>query len=136
SYAQNGFTRHTSLPASLGGSQNEVDISVDSANLSLAYELNKNWTLRGGVDWVHAAGHFDPAGLYNAYALRTGETSFKNIDSQQWIPQLGFDYALSENSRWTVLAQHYSTRDGVSSQVQPGDPALGRIGSTAHPFHW
>lgn len=136
SYAKNNLTRRSGLSASLGGSQNEVDMKIDSINFDAAYKLSNKWTVRAGADWVRAYGHFDPAGLYNGYALSTGETRFRNIDSQQWIPNLGFDFDLSEKSRWSLAAQHYGTRDHVSTSIQAGNASLGQIGSTLHPFHW
>lgn len=136
SYFKHILKRNSSLSAALGGSQNQVDFKVDSFNLDAAFEVSKKWTIHGGTDWVHAFGHLDPGGLYNQYALATGQTNFKNIDSTQWIPNLGFDYDLNDHTHWTMLARHYGTKDGVSTQIQAGNAALGQIGSTTHPFSW
>ena len=136
SFTKNHLFRHSGLTAAQGGSQNEVDVDVDSALVEAAWDATSKWTVLGGFDWIHAKGHFDPAGLYNGVALATNNTTFDNIDSTQWIPHLGFDYGMTENTNWGLMARHYSTDDGVDNAVQAGNSALGQIGSTSHPFNW
>ncbi len=136
SYSRLGLKRDTALSAAQGGSQNAVDIDVDSFAFEGAYEFNKKWSVNAGVDYVSTAGHYDPAGLYNSYALATGQTNFTNLDSDQFIPHLGFDVALSDKTNFGVLARHYKTIDHVDSAITPGVPELGEIGSTQHPFNW
>ena len=109
---------------------------MDSALVEAAWDATSKWTLLGGFDWIHAKGHFDPAGLYNGVALASNNTTFDNIDSTQWIPHLGFDYGMTENTNWGLMARHYSTDDGVDNAIQAGNSALGQIGSTSHPFNW
>ena len=128
--------RNSDLSPALGGSQNEVDITVDSVALDLGYELSKKITINGGMDYIDASGHFDPAGLYNGYALATGLTDFQNIDSYQLVPHAGLDYQLNSSTSWDILARHYGTHDRVNSAIQTGNSAIGQIGSTTHPFDW
>lgn len=136
SYSRLGLKRETSLSAAQGGSQNAVDIDVDSLAFEGAYELNKKWSLNAGVDYISTAGHYDPAGLYNSYALATGQTDFTNLDSDQFIPHFGVDVALSDKTNFGILARHYKTMDHVDGAITPGVPELGEIGSTQHPFNW
>ena len=128
--------RDSDLSAALGGSQNLVDITVDSWNAEAAYDLSKKWTLNAGLDYVSSAGHYDPAGLYNAYALASGSTNFTNLDSDQFIPHVGLDWAVSDRSTWSILARRYVTKDHVDSAITPGVAELGQVGSTQHPFNW
>ena len=93
-------------------------------------------TINAGLDYVKSAGHYDPAGLYNSYALATGSTNFSNLDSDQFIPHLGLDWAVSDKSTWSILARRYVTEDHVDSAITPGVSELGQIGSTQHPFNW
>lgn len=135
-YRRHDFERDSVLSAPLGGSQNRVDISTDSLLLDLAWDASSSVTLNAGVDLVKARGHYDPAGLYNGYALQTGSTSFTNVDSQQTIPHLGVLWKVTENAEVDFSARYYSTRDSVSPAIGTGSAALGQIGSTAHPFSW
>lgn len=135
-YQRLNLKRDSGLSAALGGSQNLVDIKVDSWNAEAAYDLSKKWTINAGLDYVKSAGHYDPAGLYNSYALATGSTNFSNLDSDQFIPHLGLDWAVSDKSTWSILARRYVTEDHVDSAITPGVSELGQIGSTQHPFNW
>lgn len=136
SFVQHHLFRHSALAPAQGGSQNEVDVTVDSAALDAAYDLNSKITLNAGFDWVRAAGHFDPGGLYNGVALSQGSTTLENVNSTQWIPHLGLDYDVSDSTSWSLLVRRYSTDDRVDRTVQAGIPALGQVGSTSHPFSW
>lgn len=136
SYSRLGLKRDSALSAAQGGSQNAVDIDVDSFAFEGVYEITKKWSVNAGVDYISTSGHYDPAGLYNSYALATGRTDFTNLDSDQFIPHLGFDLALSDKTNFGLTARHYKTMDHVDSAITPGVPELGEIGSTQHPFNW
>lgn len=114
------------MAPNLGGSQNAVDLDTDSFGLDLAYRATPKIWINGGFDTVGASGHYDPAGLYNTYALANGQANFKNIDSTQFIPHLGVDWNINEKTLANITARHYDTNDKV-------DPI---IASTTHPFNW
>ena len=128
--------RDSSLSAALGGSQNLVDMTIDSWNAEAAYDVSKKWTINGGFDYVKSSGHYDPAGLYNSYALASGSTNFTNLDSDQFIPHIGVDWAVTERSSWGLLARRYITKDHVDPNITPGVADLGQVGSTQHAFNW
>lgn len=130
------FRRDSVLSAAQGGSQNLVDLTIDAWNGEAVYDISSRWSLNAGIDYIRASGHYDPAGLYNSYALASGSTNFHNLDSAQFIPHLGLDWAVSDKSSWSILARRYLTKDHVESSVTPGVPALGQIGSTQNPFSW
>jgi len=129
-YENNRFERKTDLIAALGGSQNYTKLNIDSGHLGLGWEANDQWTLRGGVDIANIRGHWDPAGIYNAYAIANNNTGFNNIDVQQTVPFIGFDYDISANTQWNMDFRYYDTTDGVDAATLPG------VGGSAHPFEW
>ncbi len=138
-YENNQFKRDTNLTAAFGGSQNYTKLNIDSGHLGLGWEANDQWTLRGGVDIANIKGHWDPAGIYNTFAVANNTTGFNNIDVQQTIPFIGFDYDISANTQWNMDFRYYDTTDGVDAStfagptVAAGAPA---VGYTAHPFEW
>lgn len=136
SVSRHDLRRNSTLSPVLGGSQNEVRVGIDSLTFDAKYKLSPKVTINSGLDYVRAKGHFDPAGLYNKYAISTGAKDFQNLDSTQWIPHLGLDYQISDTTAWGVMGRHYSTRDKVDESVQPGDSNLGETGSSTHPFNW
>lgn len=120
SYGHTSLTRNSALTPAFGGDQNQVDLDIDIASLALEWEANKKLTVTGGVDYTRSAGHFDPAGLYHAYAVRTGNNNFDNIDSKQVAPFVALDYDLTEKTELGFSATHYSTTDGVDPNVRAG----------------
>ena len=135
-YRRYDYQRDSALSPALGGSQNRVDLATDSWLFDAAWDVSKAITLSAGLDWVSARGHYDPAGLYNGYALATGSTSFTNIDSDQVIPHLGVDWRVTDSTEVNFTARYYDTQDGVDPAIGTGNASLGQIGSTAHPFAW
>lgn len=134
-YERQDWSRPTSLPAGLGGSQNHMDLATDFAHLGVDWKTAPAWTLHAGLDMVRAQGHWDPSGLYNAYAVRTGSTGFENIDSLQWVPSLGADWQIAQGMTAGLTLRYYSTTDLVPGDVSAGR-ALDTVGATAHPFSW
>lgn len=132
---RNTWKRDSMLSPALGGSQNQVDLRTDYGLLGLTWGFADDWTVRSGVEVVHASGHHDPGGLYNGFATATGQTNFRNVDSFQTVPFLGLDRQLSKTSSWSIDFRYYNTSDRVSPQVFAGAGA-GAIGATAHPFSW
>ncbi len=134
-YGHRDLTRKTTLSPNLGGSQNHVDLDVDEWNLDFTWDPASDWSLFAGLDYTSAAGHYDPAGLYNPYAISIGSSTFKNLDSDQYAPYIGFEHKLSSNTTWNLTITRYDTTDHVPSQVRAGT-ALDTYGSTIHPFSW
>lgn len=134
-YEAYDYTRNSGLNPSRGGSQNQVDLAVNSGHFALGWEANDQWTLRGGVDLANITGHWDPAGNYNAYAAATNSINFRNLDTTQTVPFIGFDYDVSANTQWNLDLRFYDTSDNVASTVYAG-PGAGAAGITAHPFNW
>lgn len=132
--SRNSMRRRSDLSPALGGSQNKVDVDVDCICVSCRYDISAKLTVDGGVDQIWAKGHYDPGGLYNNYAVLTGETDFQNVDSGQFIPHLGLDYSLTDSTSVDLLGRYYKTSDGVDQRIQPGNSA--QVGSSAHPFDW
>lgn len=132
---RNDYRRNSGLNPNQGGSQNQVNLKTDYLNLGLNWGVTSDLNLRGGTEWVHVYGHHDPGGLYNGYARATGQTSFTNLDSSQWVPYIGLDKQLSSNTSVSVDFRYYITRDGVDSSVYAGSGS-GAIGYTANPFNW
>lgn len=133
SYEHSSWYRPSGLSASLGGSQNQVDLKTDYALLGFAWKMCDPATLRLSGEYVRAHGHHDPIGLYNGYAVSSGSINFKNIDSTQWIPGIGVDYQLSKNSSFSTDLRYFSTKDAVSV---PAGANPGSIGLTSNPFSW
>ncbi len=132
-YNNINWYRPSGLPASLGGSQNRVDLDSDTWSLGGTWEASKAWTLLGGLSLVQVQGHYDPAGLYNGYAERTGSTGFTNLDATQTVPYLGAQWNLGKDTLWECTVSHYGTVDHVPAGVTAGS-APDTIGSTPHPF--
>lgn len=130
------YDRPSALGPAQGGSQNLVDIDTDGFLLDIAWEASERVTVSAGADFVRARGHYDPAGLYQSYALASGEIAFRNIDSEQWIPHLAVDWNLTERTSIHLGGRYYDTEDRVNPAIGTGRADQGQIGSTTHPFAW
>ncbi len=134
-YNRTELLRPSTLAANFGGSQNQVDLGIDSWHLGATWDLTDRWTLLGGVDRISVRGHHDPAGLYNSHAVAQDSVGFVNVDSTQTVPFLGARFRLAKDNLCEVLVSHYDTRDGVPTSVTAGRGADTR-GATAHAFNW
>ncbi len=132
---RNAWRRNSGLAPLQGGSQNQVDLKSDYGLLGLTWGVNEDWKVHTSLELVHTYGHHDPAGLYNGFAVATGQTNFSNIDSFQTIPTIGFDQQLSKTSAWGMDFRYYTTRDHVDGAVYAG-AGLASIGASANPFSW
>ncbi len=127
------YTRNTSLPTALGGSQNRVNLQITSGHFGLEWEPSQAWTLRGGADVVRIAGHYDPAGIYN----RSSPTAvFNTVDTTQVIPFIGFDNDITANTQWGMNLRYYLNNDHLTSPPTSAGPVGSNLGFTAHPFSW
>lgn len=132
---RNVWRRDSVLSPLFGGSQNQVDLKSDYGLLGFNWGFQSDWNLRTGAEVVHVFGHHDPGGLYNGFALASGQTNFRNVDSVQTIPFVGLDHQLSKTSSISVDFRYYTTRDNVDSAIFAG-AGPGAIGQTQHPFSW
>jgi hypothetical protein len=132
-WERNDYTRNSGLAPTFGGSQNNIDLHISQIHGELGWEANDKWTLRGGADWVNINGHYDPAGIYNNFAIATGSNDFDTVDNDQFIPFLGFDYDVSENTTWNMDLRYYNT----SSNIDNGTTLVSdAVGSTQNPFEF
>lgn len=130
-FERNEYERNSGLAPGFGGSQNHVDLDISNIHGELGWEASDKWTLRGGADYVTIQGHYDPAGVYNAYAVQTGSNSFDTVDTEQFIPFLGFDYDVSENTTWNMDLRYYDTSSNINYGTTLTSDA---VGFTQNPF--
>ncbi|MFN8613643.1 MAG: S-layer homology domain-containing protein [Vulcanimicrobiota bacterium] len=139
------FRRNSNLAGILPGplgirgeNQNRVDFTIQGWNLGVGYDVTKDFALRAGFTQLNVFGHIDPLGVYSDYAASTGNTRFNSWDITQNIPEIGFDWSLSEKSSWGMTAKFYSETDHIPSYVtaSPSLPSLNVALSpqNAHPF--
>lgn len=132
-YERNEFTRKSALAPGFGGSQNNIDLAITNIHGELGWEANDKWTLRGGADWVNIKGHYDPAGIYNSFAVQTGSNNFDTVDTDQVIPFIGFDYDMSENTTWNMDLRYYNTDSNLNNGTTLTSDARG---FTQNPFSY
>ena len=131
-FERNEYTRNSGLTAGAGGSQNNVDLDITSIHGELGWEASDKWTLRGGADYVTIQGHYDPAGVYNQFAIQNNNIGFDTVDTDQIIPFVGFDYDISENTTWNMDLRYYS----ADSNLNNGTTNTNNIGVTQNPFDY
>jgi len=124
-------------------SANNIDFKITGFHIGLQYPFNERFTGRIGYDWNNINGHYDPNNIYWLHAMSTGSSSFKNVDTQQSIPYLGFDYKINKNTEWGLNVQFYSTTDKIGSSLTPTrnvrSNASGIASTTwrdVNPFEW
>lgn len=132
-FEKNEYTRNSGLAPGFGGSQNNIDLDITNIHGELGWEASDKWTLRGGADFVNIKGHYDPAGVYNEYAIRTGSTTFNTVDNDQFIPFIGFDYDVSENTTWNMDLRYYNTDSNINNGTTFTSDA---VGFTQNPFEY
>ena len=117
------------------GSQNRVNLNIGSLHGQVNWEASDQWMLRAGADYVQITGHYDPQGNWNAFAMATGSNNFRNVDSKQIIPFIGFDYDVSANTQWNMDFRYFSTTSGLGAGTNPSVTA-GTVGNSVNPFDW
>jgi hypothetical protein len=132
-FERDEYKRDSALAPGFGGSQNEVDLNIQDVHAEVGWEANDQWTLRGGADFVNIQGHYDPAGLYNSYAVSIGSNNFDTVDTDQIIPFVGFDYDVSENTTWNADFRYYNTNSNLNTPTTLINDAVGR---TQNPFEY
>lgn len=146
-YLAYNWTRDSQLSSLLGGptgvmgeSQNYVDFNINGFNVGVGYDLTETFKVKAAYTQLDVFGHIDPLGVYNNYAASVGQTRFKNWDITQQIPEVGFDWQLSEKASWSLGAKYYMETDHIPSTVTPS-PSLPSLNvalgmQNAHPFSY
>jgi S-layer homology domain len=141
-----GYKRSSQLRSLLPGpngisgeSVNNVDLSYTSWGVNLDYDLTPTFNVNAGYSEFAIKGHYDPYGIYSAYAIANNTTTFDNFNLRQSQPTVGFDYAISESINWDLATVFLSTKDRVSSSVfsTPVTPGLNNVFTpqrSVHPF--
>lgn len=146
------FTRPTNFgPNILGGAAGFAQTAtgnMDFVNLQTqggiaqgSYTFNDRFVLKFGISVTNIQGHYDPAGIYNAFAFDTGNNSFLNINTTQNYPFVGFDYDISKNTRWNMNVKFFNTTDNLNQfnfLAGPGTIVGGAVPSNIqrNPFNW
>ncbi|MGE0487712.1 MAG: hypothetical protein AB7S38_00710 [Vulcanimicrobiota bacterium] len=88
--------------------------------------MTDDFAVRAGYTQLDVFGHIDPLGVYNNYAATIGQTRFNNWDITQGIPELGFDWNISDKTTWSPTFKYYDETDHLASRVTPSPtvPAL------------
>lgn len=146
-YLNYNWTRDSNLASILnnanglrGESQNYVDFTISGFNVGVGYDVTPDFKVKAAYTQLDVFGHIDPLGVYNNYAATSGSTRFDTWDVTQKIPELGFDWQLSEKSSWDMNFKYYDMTDNISSAVTPSPtvPTLNVAAGpqTGHPFSW
>ena len=133
-YEQWTFNRPSGLTAAQGGSQNLVDLKSSVGTIAVGRSLGRDFLLTLGYQRSEISGHYDPGGVYNAFAIANNSVDFKNRNTVQHVPFLKTDWQMASNMNLQTEVRHYFTHDKVPASVTPG-PA-GGPNSNAHPFSW
>ncbi len=146
-YVNNNWHRDSRLASIIGGpvglrgeSQNYVDFSITGFNIGLGYDVTKDFKVNAGYTQLDVYGHIDPFGVYSNMAAVSGNTRFNTWDITQKIPELGFNWQLSEKTYWDMNFKYYGMTDHLSPNLlaSPSVPALNvNAGDqVAHPYSW
>ena len=147
-FSNTNFERNSNLRALLPGvngiageNVNQVDLTYRTWGVSLDYDLTPDFSLNGGYSEFILKGHYDPYGVYSAFAVASNSTQFDTFNLKQSQPTVGFDYAISESVNWDLATVFLSTKDRVSSTVFstpviPGSNAAFAPQRSIHPFSY
>lgn len=148
-YINNNWRRDSNLRAILndsaagraGESQNYVDFTISGWNIGVAYDVTPDFEVKAAYTQLDVHGHIDPLGVYNGYAALSGNTKTDTWDVTQKIPELGFNWNISEKTSWDMNFKFYDMTDNISPLVtsNPTVPTLGVAAGTqltSHPFNW
>lgn len=132
-------------PGLRGENVNYVNLNNFGWRLGLDYDLTRDFKIRGSYGAVKIYGHYDPLGLYSAYADSVGSARFQNLNIEQTWPEIGFTWNLSDSVSWGLDGRYYNNRDLISSEVfaAPSSPALNLNSDpiqaarySVHPYNW
>ena len=142
------FKRNSNLRALLPGpngiageSVNNVDLSYMSWGINVDYDVTPKFTVNAGYSEFNLSGHYDPFGIYSAFAVANNNTTFDNLDVTQSQPMVGFEYQVTDSMAWDLQAMFLSTKDNVSSNVfsTPVNPGFNQTFTpqrSIHPFSY
>lgn len=142
------YSRNSNLRSLLAGvngiageSVNNVDLTYTGWELGVDYDVTTDFTAKVGYGEFRLSGHYDPYGVYSAYAISVNNTGFKNLDVVQTQPFVGFDYSISDSTSWDVMATFLSTKDKISPTVfgnptTPGNNTVFGTQTSLHPFSY
>ncbi|MBI3924513.1 MAG: hypothetical protein HY319_03150 [Armatimonadetes bacterium] len=105
-HLQTGFLDTHSLTESNLANLGRLDLGA--ANLELGWDLNPDWTLRGGLDLA-----FERSMLPGLEAARS---DFDQITSSISAPYLGVDRKLTESTAINLDIRYFSAREDFSSR--------------------
>ena len=147
-YRSQNFFRNSNLAALrpggaglYGENVNFQDFTYQLYHGDVEYDVSDSVLLRVGYDQYNLFGHWDPYGTYGPFAVATGLTRFRNLDTTMHVPNLGVEWQVEENTSIGFDARYYSTRDHVPASVfpSPNFPATNLLlpaQVSAHPFNW
>lgn len=133
-YDRDSFQRRSTLAPARGGSQNQVDLVADHLRAAVGYAVTDDFLIKLGYEQGSISGHYDPFGNYNAFAIASGSTTFKNWDTVQHIPLAELSWQVTDGVRAGADFRWYDTVDHIPASTFSGPP--GGAGFTAHPFSW
>ncbi len=88
-----------------------IDLDVTGFHVGISYPFNEKFTGKIGYDYTAIKGHYDPNLNHYNYAVQRNSHDYKNIDTKQSVPYIGFDYKLSKNTEWSCNFQYFTTSD-------------------------
>ena len=97
--------------ANADAAANYVDLDVSGFHVGLSYPFNEKFTGKIGFDYTSIKGHYDPNIIHYNYAVQRNSYDYKNIDTKQSVPYIGFDYKISKNTEWSCNFKYFSTVD-------------------------
>ena len=95
---------------------NKVSMKYAAIRLGMEYGLTRNFTLKGGYNWMGQKGYNMGMNDFNA----TAGTDVINME--QTSPYLGFDYRLNKNTNWAAEIRYYDTIDKISNSQRRLSP--------------
>jgi hypothetical protein len=140
SLASGGAGSAAGVAASNGANMDFLNLKTEGGVAQGQYTFSDRFVLKFGIAVTHITGHDDPSGIYNAFALDTGNNSFNNIDTTQNYPFVGFDYDISKNTRWNMNVKFINTTDNIGQTTFLAGPGttIGGLPSNIqrNPFNW
>jgi hypothetical protein len=84
-----------------GGAPSALDLRLQKATVNFDYDLSRRLTLQGGYAYSRSGSAVSP----------NLEVPSINLADEHSYPYVGFDYKLSNNTRWNVNIRFYNTLD-------------------------
>ncbi|MEW6283482.1 MAG: hypothetical protein AB1758_33035, partial [Candidatus Eremiobacterota bacterium] len=128
-------------PGLKGDNENFVDIDVRGGLLRLDWDLTPSFSVHGAYALIEVFGHFDTQGVYTPFAQAVGQSRFTNVDVIQHLPELGFDWDVTDDIQWGLVGRYLDTTDRVNPAILAAPNVGGQnlvlgMQTGAHPFSW